>query len=227
MQCKNLSIQNLRVVAFDWDNTLALTREALEQSINEILQFYQMPTWDVIKQRRDSNLSFRDNFRVIFGDKAEEIYAQYREIYLRTAPRIVKTPDRIMNILHLLQKEHIKIVIVSNKERELLLREKEYLYPQIEFDRVVCGHEAPRDKPYAEQLLYAVHGLVSEINKQNVWMIGDSPMDSLCAISAGARAIRIGKPIWNDDEEYLSQFIEYFLDFSDFYDALKESNYDQ
>ena len=227
MRYQSLSIKDLQVVAFDWDNTLALTREALVRAINEVLHQQQMPNWEVVKQQRNPDLSFRDNFAVIFGDRAEEMYAKYREIYLQIAPQIVKVPDGATDILHLLQKKHIKVVIVSNKERELLLREKDYLYPLIEFDRIVCGHEAPRDKPHGEQLIYAVQGMVDVINPQNVWLVGDSPMDSRCALSAGARAIRVGQPIWNSAEsESEAATIDYFADFGEFYRALEAENHD-
>lgn len=227
MQRQSLSVCDLQVVAFDWDNTLALTREALVRAINEVLHQQQMPDWEIVKQQRNPDLSFRDNFAVIFGNQAEEMYAKYREIYLQIAPRIIKVPDGATEILHLLQKKHIKVVIVSNKERELLLREKDYLYPDIDFNRVVCGHEAPQDKPHAEQLVYAVQGMVNEINPQNVWLVGDSPMDSRCALGAGARAIRVGQPIWNSVEnESEKEMIDYFADFGEFYRALEAENHD-
>ena len=75
MRHQNLNWQKLQVAAFDWDNTLALTRPALECSINEVLQQNGLPTWNEIKNKRDANLSFRDNFPVLFGDKAAALYA--------------------------------------------------------------------------------------------------------------------------------------------------------
>ena len=81
MQNRSLSIKDLRVAAFDWDNTLAYIREALVFSINKVLPLYGLPCWDIVKTLRDRNLSFRDNFPRIFGDKAHEAYEKYRIIY--------------------------------------------------------------------------------------------------------------------------------------------------
>ena len=74
MQNKSLSINELQTAAFDWDNTLAYSREALVFAINKILPQYNLPQWDEVKQKRNRRLSFRDNFPLIFGDNAEEAY---------------------------------------------------------------------------------------------------------------------------------------------------------
>ena len=47
MQNQGVSIDKLQVAAFDWDNTLAYSREALVYSINHILPLYNLPDWDV------------------------------------------------------------------------------------------------------------------------------------------------------------------------------------
>ena len=51
MQNKSLSITELQTAAFDWDNTLAYSREALVFAINKILPQYNLPQWDEVKQK--------------------------------------------------------------------------------------------------------------------------------------------------------------------------------
>ena len=58
-----------------------------------------------------------------------------------------------------------------------------------------------------------------EITPENVWMIGDSAQDSDCALAANALPIRIGEPIWHDDNPKDGR-IKYFHDFKAFYQAL-------
>ena len=57
-----LSLAKLKAVLFDWDNTLAESRTPLVYAVNKVLEEYGLPDWNVVKQRRDNNLSFRDNF---------------------------------------------------------------------------------------------------------------------------------------------------------------------
>ena len=82
-------------------------------------------------------------------------------------------------------------------------------------------HEAPRDKPYPEQLFYTLNGIISKekINAKTVWMVGDSQMDSMCAKSAGVRAVRIGSPIWDGIKEP-EDGITFFANMREFYNYL-------
>ena len=77
-----LDISKLRAVLFDWDNTLAESRSSLVIAVNRVLKEYHLPEWEISKQKRDTNLSFKDNFPRIFGDKAHEAYERYREKFL-------------------------------------------------------------------------------------------------------------------------------------------------
>lgn len=224
MQNKSLSIAKLQTAAFDWDNTLAYSREALVFAINKILPQYNLPQWDEVKQKRNRRLSFRDNFPLIFGDNAEEAYEKYRLIYKENVERLIYAPPKAKEVLEFLKNNDIKIVIVSNKDRQLFDFEQHFLYSADLFDKVVCGHEAVQDKPSAEQLRYAVKGYVSKISENNVWMIGDSPMDSECALAAGAKAIRIGEPIWGTADTTENTNILFFKNFEMFYNVLTEQN---
>ena len=75
------------------------------------------------------------------------------------------------------------MMIMSNKDRRLMEIELPLLFDPQLFSRVVCGHEASRDKPYPEQIYYTLDGLLApaDITPERVWMIGDSPMDSKSA----------------------------------------------
>ena len=220
MRYSDLNIGSLRVAAFDWDNTLAFSRENLQQSVNEILAEYGLPSWDKVCEKRNPRLSFADNFPLIFGAFAEEAYQKYCAVYLRNIPVYSKKPKKVQDTVMLLKKRDVRIAIVTNKTRNLLEAELSFLYDESLFDNIVCGHEAARDKPYPEQLQFAIKPFVEQITPQTVWMVGDSPLDSDCALSAGARAIRIGEPIWCDAEEKNAD-VTYFSDFESFYDELK------
>lgn len=217
-----MSIKQLKVVAFDWDNTLAMTRDALVFSINKVLPEYGLGDWEIVKNLRDRSLSFRDNFPRIFGNNADEAYEKYKVIYKSNYKKYVKKAEKTDEVLRFFSDNGIKCIIVSNKDRELLEYELPFLFEKKVFSKIVCGHEAIKDKPFLEQLIYAVNNFVDVISEDNVWMIGDSPMDSECALSAGAKAIRIGCPIWGIDKEKNQENITFFDNFNLFYNALME-----
>ncbi len=219
-----MDISGLKYVIFDWDNTLAESRSTLVLVVNQVLKEYGLPDWEQVKSLRDPNLSFRDNFPRIFGeDKALQAYERYAAIYPSVVASQIKTFPYVHEVLNYFKAQGIPILIMSNKDRRLLELELPMLFDKALFSRIVCGHEAPRDKPAPDQIYYTLQGLLKpeEITPQSVWMIGDSPIDSTAAKLANAKAIRIGRPIWGDDENQ-DKRIEYFDDFASFYQAMKK-----
>lgn len=221
----DLSIKNLKIAVFDWDNTLAESRTALVYSINQVLSEYGLQDWEIEKKKRDNNLSFKDNFINIFGSNANEAYQKYRKKYLENTKKIITAFPKTHEVLFFLKKQGVLLMIMSNKERDLLEYELPCLFNPNIFDNIVCGHEATNDKPHADHLFWTVKDVIKkeQINKENVWVIGDSPQDSRCAQSAGARAIRIGTSIW-DEEEKQDDDTYFFDSFVDFYESLLLSN---
>ena len=216
-----LNLKELKAAVFDWDNTLAESRTALVYCVNQVLQEYSMPEWDIVKAKRDNTLSFRDNFPRIFSDKASEAYEKYTKIYLQNVSKMITTFPKTLEVLQFLKSRGVKIMVMSNKDRKLLDYEIPLLFNPALFDNVVCGHEAIKDKPYGEHLFWTLKDMFKpqQINRQNVWVIGDSPQDSACAKNAGALPIRIGKSIWEDETNDTSGII-FFDSFVDFYKTL-------
>ena len=222
---QKLDISKLEYVLFDWDNTLVESRTPLLFAMKQVLEEKNLPSWESLKEVRDNNISFKANFKNFFKERAEEVYARYAEIYLQNVERLIGTFPKVLEVLEWFKNNGITLIIMSNKDRKLLDFELPLLFPPEYFKRVVCGCEAPRDKPHKEHVLFALEGLLepAEINRQNVWVVGDSPQDSAAALAAGALPIRIGTKIWNDCEKYEESVI-YFKDFADFYECLKEQN---
>ena len=128
-------------------------------------------------------------------------------------------------VLQFFHNHQIPVTVVSNKDRELLEDELPRLFDPLLFDTIVCGHEAPRDKPAPQQLQFAVQKYVgaSDITPDNVWMIGDSLMDSECGLAAHAQPILIGKPIWHNVTE-VSYKIWHYDNFMQMYQDLVREN---
>ena len=217
-----LDISKLRAVLFDWDNTLAESRSSLVIAVNRVLKEYHLPEWEISKQKRDTNLSFKDNFPRIFGDKAYEAYERYREIYKSiAASRIIAFPSA-KEVIEFFKSRGIILMIVTNKERCLLEYELPLLYRKEDFAKIVCGHEAPRDKPHGDQALFALKGFINreEISPETVWIVGDSPQDSNSALEINALPIRINQSIWGDEGQKEDKIV-YFSGFPEFLSALK------
>lgn len=220
---ERLDISKLKYVLFDWDNTLAESRSSLVEAVNQVLAAYGLPDWEISKQKRNKDLSFKDNFPNVFGqDKAQKAYEDYRKIYIKIAPNRISSFPYAQEVLDFFLSHGIKLMIVTNKERQLLEFELPFLYKPECFCNIVCGHEAPADKPSGEQIKYALKGYSSpeEINPQTVWVVGDSHQDSRAAKAAGVQAIRINESIWGEVETK-DKGVFYFKNFKELYETLK------
>ncbi len=217
-----LDISKLRFVLFDWDNTLAESRSSLVAAIDRVLAGRGLPPWKISKEKRDRNLSFKDNFPRIFGADADTAYEEYRQIYKSIVPKKLTAFPGAKDVLEFFARRGIKMMIVTNKERCLLEYELPLLYDRNRFCNIVCGHEAPADKPSGQQIVYTLKDYLSpeEISPQNTWMIGDSPQDSTAALDAGALPVRVHRSIW-DDEAPSAGNIMYFSDFKALLNALR------
>lgn len=218
---KIFDISALKVAVFDWDNTLAESRSTLVYAVNQVLVQYGLPDWEKVQHKCNPDLSFRDNFPLIFGTKALEAYEKYAKIYLENVHRFITAFPKTTEVLEFLKSHGVKLMIMTNKDRRLLKFELPLIFDPALFDNIVCGHEAKADKPHQSHLIYTLKDFMPahEINPKNIWVVGDSSVDSRCALSANALAIRIGKPIFETTAPPENNVL-YFDSFVDFYENL-------
>ena len=209
-----LNCKNLQVVLFDWDGTLAQSDQPRVFAINKVLQEYNLPEWNVVMHQRNDMLSFLDNFPNIFGTNAKEAYCKFCQYYTKYVKQGIKSYANADKIISFFRSKGIKVALMTNKDRQLLEFELPMLYPVEWFDKIVCGHEAPRDKPYGDQAIYTLNGLIdfAHISPETVWIIGDSKLDNLCASSINALPIRINTP-FTEEEKDICKNVIFFQDY--------------
>lgn len=195
--------QKPEIIAFDWDNTLALNREVVVNAMNKVLSKYGKAEWDIIKkEKRDKNKSLKENFINFFGEDLEkQAYNDYLNFY-NEFNYLLQAPENAKEMLYMLNKQNIYIIIVSNKERKLLLDEIKVLYNDIEFYKIMANGDSEKNKPDASPIFKAVEDLNLEINCNNMWLIGDSNQDIDCAYNANIQPILYGKGKIADTEYF-------------------------
>lgn len=190
-------MQNLKkpqVIFFDWDNTLALNRDVVVGAMNKVLAKYGKDDWEKTKkEKRDNNKSLKENFVNFFGVELEkQAYNDYLNFYNEFS-NLLKAPDNAKEMLKLLIDKGIKVIIISNKERSLLLNEISVLYSDINFYKIMANGDSEKNKPDASPIFKALEGTNIEINPENVWIVGDSNQDIDCGYNAGIQPILYGK----------------------------------
>lgn len=183
-----------QIIFFDWDNTLALNRDVVVGAMNKVLAKYGKDDWEKTKkEKRDNNKSLKENFVNFFGEELEkQAYNDYLNFYNEFSD-LLKAPDNAKEMLRLLTNKGIKVVIVSNKERKLLLNEINVLYKDINFFKIMANGDSEKNKPDASPIFKALENVDIEITPENVWIIGDSNQDIDCGYNANIQPILYGK----------------------------------
>ena len=68
-------IQKPQAIAFDWDGTLADTRDVVTIALNHTLALYGKETWEAVRlKQRNPMKSLKENFQNFFGADAFKAY---------------------------------------------------------------------------------------------------------------------------------------------------------
>ena len=216
-----------KLIIFDWDDTLAKTRNAVVKAMNYVLSKNNLPEWDVIKeQKRDKNKSLKENFPNFFGEeRAKEVYQEYINYYNKEAYKEVKKIDYTDEFLNTLIKNNIQIAIISNKEKSLLLNEVNNCFSNIKFNHILGNGDAEKNKPAPDPVFKVMQNYDFELNPDNVWLVGDTKQDTDCALNANCQPMLMGKGKFMD-EEYLKiheciKLFDSFKDINEYFLSIK------
>ena len=189
-----------KAVLSDWDDTLAHKRNAIVESMEYILKKYNKEPWDITKAKyRDTKKSLKENFPNFFDEDASRAYSEYLKYYTEYAYNKIYPMKNAKEFLTFCNQNKIDLYIISNKEKSLLLKEVEFCFPNISFKKILGNGDAPLNKPNPAPVFEALDNVTYEINKDNVWLIGDSKQDTECAYNAKIQPILLGKGKFMDD----------------------------
>jgi len=197
----------VKAVIFDWDGTLADTRDAVVASMEFVLKKYGKCPWEITKNKyRDPTKSLKDNFVNFFGDLADSAYRDYLCYYQKHEIGKIMPVKGAVDFLYFCQNKNIDLFIVSNKEKLLLDQEVRACFPDICFRQILGNKGAIRNKPWPEPVWKILENVKYEIAPENVWFVGDSKQDTDCAYNANVQPILLkGGNFW--DEKYIRQNI--------------------
>jgi phosphoglycolate phosphatase len=179
-----------KAVIFDWDDTLLDTWQAALVARNAAFVAMGHEPWTDAEARARAGASGRDLFMQLFGERWEEAVKVYYDTFHAVAPEKIRVFDQVDNILQKLHEQKIYLAVVSNKRGNILRKEaQDYGFDKY-FGRVIGAGDAAADKPDPAPVFMALEG--SGIAPgPNVWFVGDSHIDMICALNAGCTPILI------------------------------------
>ena len=181
-----------RAVIFDWDNTLVDSWGAIGGAMNHVRQSFGEPTWSPDQIKQNCVRSAREIFPEWYGERWKQandlFYSRFTEIR-RTAPLQILPGSQ--DTLDLLKAQHIPMFIVSNRHGPQLRQEVANLGWHEYFQGVVGAQDAKADKPSRAPVDLALsHGDLTA--GSDIWFVGDSEVDVVCATNAGCTAVYVG-----------------------------------
>ena len=178
-----------KAILFDWDNTLVDSWVVIHQALTATFEAMGQRPWTLEEARRKVRKSARDSFPELFGQRAAEateiFYSTFGAVHL---DRLTPLPGAEALLRDLVGLGDVKLAVVSNKKGELLRREAQHLGWDRYFIAVVGALDAVHDKPAAEVVDHALAGS-GVAPGRDVWFVGDTDVDLLCAQNSGCSAI--------------------------------------
>ena len=183
-----------RAVIFDWDNTLVDSWGAIGEAINTVRALHDLPTWNREEILVNCTRSARESFPEWFGDQWQVAWKEYYDCFVKVRDRMgINKAHGADEILAWLKEMKIPAMVVSNKSGDYLRVEATQLEWKKYFVSIVGAHDAPRDKPAREHADRALM-LAGLENGADIWFIGDSETDIVCARNAGCTPVLVGTP---------------------------------
>ena len=183
-----------KAVIFDLDGTLLDTLTDIMESVNIVLKRYNFPTHDL-----DAYKYFIGSGISVLTQKAFPDYISEREfaVYLSEVMREyearqtlrTKPYDGIMEMLERLNKDGVKIAILSNKPDEFAKPTVAHFFPNIKFE-VVFGSRSDVARKPAPDAVFEILDILN-LKKEDCYFVGDTSTDMRTAVNAGVDAIGV------------------------------------
>lgn len=184
-----MTLPTPKALLFDWDNTLVDSWVVIHHALSVTFRAMGQEPWTLEETRQRVRKSARDSFPELFGarsDEATEIfYSTYESDHLaQLSPRA----GAASMLEDLAAMNGLILGVVSNKKGQLLRKEAAHLGWDRLFVSVVGATDAARDKPAPEVVDFALGGTGISAGPE-VWFVGDTDIDLLCAQNSGCSGI--------------------------------------
>ena len=179
-------------IFWDWDGTIVDSYQYLSDVHNYTLRTLGM---DVLKEgefKEYFGLERLYIFSTIYKDQMDEAVEIFQNRVMETN-ELIKPMEGIKDILEFLNNNDVKLGVVTNKRRCYVEQELKNMGLDDFLPIVVCSAEAARDKPFPDPLLLVIKQSGLNIQKHDIWYVGDTETDLLCAKNADCRSVFFGR----------------------------------
>jgi phosphoglycolate phosphatase len=173
------------VILFDWDGTLVDSMPLVMAGHNLVRRAFGMPEWGLEETLANATKSARENFPILYGDRAAEADRIFYEfINQHRFDKLTPFGD-IAAVMSELKSAGYKMAVVSNKKHEYLKLELSHFGWLPLFDTYVGAGVAKQDKPSAYPVHLALENIGWRGDLSRVLYVGDTATDRDTAKNSG------------------------------------------
>lgn len=178
------------IILFDLDGTLINSTEAILESFHKAFELHkrESPSDEVIKALIGHPLDYMFAHLGIEESKVWDFVTSYKEHYREISTQKTELLSRAREAVELAS-TFATLGIVTTKTGRYSKILMEHFGLMNKFDVLIGREDVEKPKPDAEPILKALAKL--HARDEDVWMIGDTPMDLIAAKNAHVNAIGV------------------------------------
>lgn len=175
-------------IFWDWDGTIVDSYQFLNETHNYTLRTLGMAELKEGAFRHYFGKERMFIFSDIYRDKMDQAVEIFQNRVIENSHMIQPIKD-IIKVMDFLQNHKVILGLVTNKRRCFVEKELAHTGLNKFLPIVVCSAEAQQDKPFADPLLLAVEKAKLNIQEHEIWYVGDTETDLMCATNASCKSI--------------------------------------
>ena len=191
------------IILFDLDGTLIDSTEAILESFNKAYEKFNIPIPSHKKIKDEIGYPLDDMFLTlgVEKEKVDDYVKAYKEHYRKISCfKTILLQDALEAIK--LAHKHASLGVVTTKTAKYSIELLEYMDVMKYFDVLIGREDVINPKPHPEPIEKALLKLPSDTD--DIYMIGDTPMDMISAKEAGV--IGVGVTCGYGKEEDLKEY---------------------
>jgi phosphoglycolate phosphatase/pyrophosphatase PpaX len=213
----------MRAIIFDFDGTVADTLPLIFHCFREVFRKYagrQLTDKEIVGMfgPHEAGILQENLNPESFTEAVEDFYAEYVSHH----EMLVKNDQAIMNLLHHLSEQGIKLGIVTGKGRRSTELSLEFLHLKQIFDVIITGDDVEKPKPHPEGIRLAMQRL--GVNASETAYVGDSNADIRAAKAADVISFGVNWLGTSQESRFSAQPDHYVTSTDQFLDIVNGKN---
>lgn len=178
-----------KVVIIDWDNTIINSWSGLLKAMNMTLKQIGKPEITMDQVKNLPSLPQEELNKLVFNENNKYINDTYWKNFNKVYSGKINPVEGVFEFIKFLKEKGVYVVIVSNKNSEQLRKMVKKTSINLYVNAVVGAGDTKKGKPDTSLVELALKDISITINPNNVqfdvWFIGDSLIDMICAYNCG------------------------------------------